>query len=59
MFYSSWLIALHFYSVMAKIFTFLSAQDVKIIIYVTPETNNVINVMPETKESQDWGSLSN
>ena len=43
---------------MAKIFTFLSAQDVKIIIYVTPETN-VINVMPETKESQDWGSLSN
>ena len=44
---------------MAKIFTFLSAQDVKIIIYVMPETNNVINVMPETKESQDWGSLSN
>lgn len=38
---------------------FLSAQDVTIIIYVTPETNNVINVMPETKESQDWGSLSN
>lgn len=43
---------------MAKIFKFLSAQDVKIIIYVTPETNNVINVTPEAKETQDWRSLS-
>ena len=43
---------------MAKIFKFLSAQDVKMIIFVTPETNNVINVMPETKETQDWRSLS-
>ena len=43
---------------MAKTLKFLSAQDVKIIIYVTPETNNVINVTPETKETQDWRSLS-
>ena len=37
---------------MAKIFKFLSAQDVKMIIFVMPETNNVINVTPETRDTR-------